>query len=69
MKSKGPDNHFKVAIAVVIIFFGVSSGVALTIVVGVLTEVPFMLILVPLCKATKGIFLRHLLEGKEANSL
>ncbi len=50
------SNHFEVAIAVAITLFGVSSGAALATVVGVLTEVPFMLILVQLCKATKGTF-------------
>jgi len=36
------------------------SGTALATVVGLLTEVPFMLILVQLCKATKGTFRRKL---------
>ncbi len=52
------SNHFEVAIAVAITLFGVTSGAALATVVGVLTEVPFMLILVQLCKATKGTFSR-----------
>ena len=52
------SNHFEVAIAVAITLFGVSSGAALATVVGVLTEVPFMLILVQLCKVTKGTFRR-----------
>jgi len=50
------SNHFEVAIAVATTLFGVTSGAALATVVGVLTEVPFMLILVQLCKATKGFF-------------
>lgn len=50
------SNHFEVAIAVAITLFGVTSGAALATVVGVLTEVPFMLLLVQLCKATKGTF-------------
>ena len=53
------SNHFEVAIAVAITLFGVSSGAVLATVVGVLTEVPFMLILVQLCKATKGTFSRQ----------
>ena len=53
------SNHFEVAIAVAITLFGVSSGAALATVVGVLTEVPFMLILVQLCKATRGTFSRR----------
>ncbi len=52
------SNHFEVAIAVAITLFGVTSGAALATVVGVLTEVPFMLILVQLCKATRNKFLR-----------
>jgi len=50
------SNHFEVAIAVAITLFGVNSGAALATVVGVLTEVPFMLLLVQLCKATRGTF-------------
>ena len=50
------SNHFEVAIAVATTLFGLSSGAALATVVGVLTEVPFMLILVQLCKTTKGTF-------------
>jgi ACR3 family arsenite transporter len=50
------SNHFEVAIAVATTLFGVSSGAALATVVGVLTEVPFMLLLVRLCRATKGFF-------------
>jgi len=50
------SNHFEVAIAVAITLFGVTSGAALATVVGVLTEVPFMLILVQLCKATRKTF-------------
>jgi len=50
------SNHFEVAIAVATTLFGVTSGAALATVVGVLTEVPFMLILVQLCKATRGTF-------------
>ncbi|MDP7525273.1 MAG: ACR3 family arsenite efflux transporter [Dehalococcoidales bacterium] len=50
------SNHFEVAIAVAITIFGVNSGAALATVVGVLTEVPFMLILVQLCKATRNTF-------------
>jgi ACR3 family arsenite transporter len=50
------SNHFEVAIAVATTLFGVTSGAALATVVGVLTEVPFMLLLVQLCKATRGTF-------------
>jgi len=50
------SNHFEVAIAVAITIFGLASGAALATVVGVLTEVPFMLFLVWLCKSTRGFF-------------
>ena len=50
------SNHFEVAIAVATTLFGVTSGAALATVVGVLTEVPFMLVLVKLCKATRKSF-------------
>jgi len=62
------SNHFEVAIAVATTLFGVTSGAALATVVGVLTEVPFMLILVELCKATKGTFRRQLPEGLAVKS-
>lgn len=54
------SNHFEVAIAVATTLFGVTSGAALATVVGVLSEVPFMLILVWLCKATKNTFGKQL---------
>jgi ACR3 family arsenite transporter len=50
------SNHFEVAVAVATTVFGLSSGAALATVVGVLTEVPFMLFLVWLCRKTKGFF-------------
>jgi ACR3 family arsenite transporter len=50
------SNHFEVAIAVAITLFGLTSGAALATVVGVLTEVPFMLLLVQLCKMSRGRF-------------
>lgn len=50
------SNHFEVAVAVSTTLFGLSSGAVLATVVGVLTEVPFMLFLVWLCKKTKGFF-------------
>ena len=57
------SNHFEVAIAVAITLFGVTSGAALATVVGVLTEVPFMLILVQLCKATRKTFRPKMIEA------
>ncbi len=50
------SNHFEVAVAVAITVFGLSSGAVLATVVGVLTEVPFMLFLVWLCRKTRGFF-------------
>ncbi len=57
------SNHFEVAIAVAITLFGVTSGAALATVVGVLTEVPFMLLLVQLCKATRKTFRQKMIEA------
>jgi ACR3 family arsenite transporter len=58
------SNHFEVAIAVATTLFGLTSGAALATVVGVLTEVPFMLMLVQLCKATQNTFSRRISENK-----
>jgi len=52
----GASNHFEVAIATAVMLFGLSSGAALATVVGVLIEVPVMLMLVGFCKRTKGWF-------------
>jgi arsenite transporter len=52
----GASNHFEVAIATAIILFGLSSGAALATVVGVLIEVPLMLMLVFVCKRFCYIF-------------
>ncbi len=52
----GASNHFEVAIATAVMLFGLSSGAALATVVGVLIEVPVMLMLVGICKRTKGAF-------------
>jgi len=48
----GASNHFEVAIATATILYGLSSGAALATVVGVLIEVPLMLLLVSICKRT-----------------
>ncbi len=58
----GGSNHFEVAVAVAITVFGLSSGAVLATVVGVLTEVPFMLFLVWLCRKTKGFFYQPQLQ-------
>ncbi|MGR5544843.1 ACR3 family arsenite efflux transporter [Vibrio sp. PNB22_2_2] len=52
----GASNHFEVAIATSVMIFGLSSGAALATVVGVLIEVPVMLMLVSICKRTSGWF-------------
>ena len=52
----GASNHFEVAIATAVMLFGLNSGAALATVVGVLIEVPLMLLLVRVCQQTKRWF-------------
>ena len=52
----GASNHFEVAIATATMLFGLSSGAALATVVGVLIEVPVMLMLVAVCRRYCHIF-------------
>jgi len=52
----GASNHFEVAIATAATLFGIASGASLATVVGVLIEVPVMLILVRICLRTKHWF-------------
>lgn len=52
----GASNHFEVAIATATMLFGLSSGAALATVVGVLIEVPVMLMLVSICKRYCHLF-------------
>ncbi|MBU1862920.1 MAG: ACR3 family arsenite efflux transporter [Candidatus Omnitrophica bacterium] len=54
----GASNHFEVAIATSTILFGLSSGASLATVVGVLIEVPVMLMLVRICLRTQDSFPR-----------
>ncbi len=54
----GASNHFEVAIATAVMLFGLSSGAALATVVGVLIEVPVMLMLVKFCLKTDKLFLK-----------
>jgi len=52
----GASNHFEVAIATSAMLFGLSSGASLATVVGVLIEVPVMLMLVRVCLKTRHFF-------------
>ena len=52
----GASNHFEVAIATSTVLFGLSSGASLATVVGVLIEVPVMLMLVKVCLRTRHVF-------------
>jgi len=52
----GASNHFEVAIATSTMLYGLSSGAALATVVGVLIEVPLMLMLVRFCVSTRSWF-------------
>lgn len=55
----GASNFFELAVAVAISLFPMSPAVSLATVVGVLTEVPVMLILVKIANASKGWFVNH----------
>ena len=59
----GASNHFEVAIATATMLFGLSSGAALATVVGVLIEVPVMLMLVKICLRTEQWFQRDGVSG------
>jgi ACR3 family arsenite transporter len=59
----GASNHFEVAIATAVMLFGLSSGAALATVVGVLIEVPVMLMLVEFCKRTGHWFPQSVPQG------
>jgi ACR3 family arsenite transporter len=52
----GASNFFELAVAVAIALFGAHSPVALATIVGVLTEVPVMLVLVKIANNTTGWF-------------
>ncbi|MCI1654458.1 MAG: ACR3 family arsenite efflux transporter [Lachnospiraceae bacterium] len=52
----GASNFFELAVAVAIALFGTKSPAALATTVGVLTEVPVMLMLVRIANKTKGRF-------------
>jgi len=52
----GASNFFELAVAVAIALFGTQNPVALATIVGVLVEVPVMLVLVRIANNTKGWF-------------
>jgi len=62
----GASNHFEVAIATSTMLFGLSSGASLATVVGVLIEVPVMLMLVKICLRTTHWFALPGTTGVEA---
>lgn len=62
----GASNHFEVAIATATMLYGLSSGAALATVVGVLIEVPVMLMLVKICLRTRHWFSPHPSAGSPA---
>lgn len=55
----GASNFFELAVAVAIAIFGAQSPVALATIVGVLVEVPVMLILVKIANNTRGWFEKY----------
>ncbi|MEA5143241.1 MAG: ACR3 family arsenite efflux transporter [Oscillibacter sp.] len=61
----GASNFFELAVAVAISLFGTSSPAALATIVGVLTEVPIMLILVRIANNTKGWFAHNGISNQE----
>jgi ACR3 family arsenite transporter len=62
----GASNHFEVAIATSTMLFGLASGAALATVVGVLIEVPVMLMLVKICLRTPRWFARAEIAAERA---
>lgn len=62
----GASNFFELAVAVAISVFGLTSGAAVATVVGVLVEVPIMLILVKIANSTRHWFGKGTVNVKEA---
>lgn len=63
----GASNFFELAVAVAIALFGTQSPAALATIVGVLTEVPVMLILVKIANNTRHWFPEKVNEAGMAN--
>ena len=63
----GASNHFEVAIATSTMLYGLSSGASLATVVGVLIEVPVMLLLVSICKRSCFLFRECNLDLPQCN--
>ncbi len=59
----GASNFFELAVAAAISLFGFESGAALATVVGVLIEVPVMLLVVKVVNGSKGWYERGLVRG------
>lgn len=60
----GASDFFELSVAVAITIFGVNSPVVLVTTVGVLTEVPIMLLLVKLVNKTKHWFPKNIEKGE-----
>ena len=60
----GASNFFELAVATAIALFGFRSGAALATVVGVLVEVPVMLTVVRIVRASRGWYERGLAGGQ-----
>lgn len=63
----GASNFFELSVAVAIALFGTTSPVALATTVGVLTEVPIMLILVKIANNSKHWFNNKKNKGEITN--
>jgi ACR3 family arsenite transporter len=61
----GASNFFELAVAVAIALFGAQSPVALATIVGVLVEVPVMLMLVKIANNTKHWFPKPVTQGSK----
>ena len=59
------SSFFELSLAVALALYGIGSGAMLAATVGVLTEIPIMLSLVAIAKATRGAFKRRDMKRKE----